>query len=1501
MKKILRISAFMLFALIGVHLSFAGAREKYKLKVTAEVASSDYSYGKVAAQFESISGSGGSSSWNGSSWVTSYEYSKSAPTPPETFNDYRTKGLTSEAKFNSYYYEGGIDMGVYLYAEPYVRTNGNEVADGDMGYAFDYWEITGDDGINMKSYVQNLYFVWNHKNKSGDDPNNPTEATLRAVAHFKRVDSTVSSDVTKVKGYFRIQNEATDKYVDVTGPFSAAPSLDYKEAESSAGTVMYVEAVEDGDSYRLTHLRSQGIDVVATDRLSSDEYINTLADLQDLVSGAISGDNNFNDIAYGLVGKGFTHGYTNIARATVGTVFWIVAGALGERMDEGEVADGYTAEDYIAVAENFNKYVTATLDLGIRMKPVEGKENTVQVYFDVPSFQCVSNWYNTRFATISTGKNRHDVFASAMRSMSTFLKNRFKMDLETFYAADIKLFNDWGYDITEDYTVNKEGNIELDFDRIFSDPILLFNWIKMVGYYIINPDADNSHGLSGLGFGDLAGNLDQHYLTRMLKSYLPRIHHNSRAYLINGRVGSDDKAGGSFDTSEIGTLGFASGAELATAGTYANWKLCPIDNIEQKFVVNHKHPDAEKFDGTKTLTFGASALYYDFPVQVREDNATSIFTLSKELFTTTIKGSTYTFNMVEPKEVVAPGTPFLIKTPEGESSQLDIPNDWVFGEVVNGSEPEEFAKMSVYAETEAPQSPMAGVFLRTSLNDETNMSLYGLEKDDIYTLSQFDGTQYKNLAFTAPTDDETYLHANEAVYLISSMEGQEPVEIPADQALASLENSFVYIGEPEVGEEPENPAVTKIKGYFRIQNVGNEKYVEVTGPFTARPDQDYTAAEKSAGTIMYVEAVQDGDADSYRITHLRSQGIDVVSVKDLSADDYLKVLENIDILNAGEELFNTIAYELVRQGYQYGYTNIGRATVGSVFLMVASLLDTFNNSNKSGQLEGYEYQKGDYYAVAADFNREVTAKLDLGIRMEPVSFEDKTVRVYFDVPSLKPVCEWYKNPDATIESEDGDKKNRHDVFASAMLAMGEKMKDYHLETFYDSDIKLFKSWGYDIAAKYSDAKNGDNIELKFHDIFSDEILLFNWIKMIGYYLLNPEKDTDHKIGEFFGGVDLAGAAKKHYLTGMLVNYLPRIHPNSRAYLINGRVGDDDKAGGTFNESEVGTLGFASRDEVATADKYANWRLCPVDNKSDNGKFMVSVAHETDFSNHDFKRYSDLYDEAYYNAFCFDFPVSAADDNTNFYTMGEIKEKTATTGWWSSESNTSSYTVYYTDIVEIEDEVLGIQTPFILQSKANAADIQLMVGNGSFTYDSLNPADNAQPDNSFVMGDDETVDQYSFGGELRLLAVDDENEEPSDKKALGMVGVLLKTQNTPEELQKNWNISPESYTYTFGTTEFGGKYNAPVNSNINTHLSFSDEKKESIGANEVIFASPYKINYGMLLFGEPTDDSIVTGVEGVTVDNSQEMDNTYYNLQGIRVANPIPGNIYIINGRKIVFK
>lgn len=637
-----------------------------------------------------------------------------------------------------------------------------------------------------------------------------------------------------------------------------------------------------------------------------------------------------------------------------------------------------------------------------------------------------------------------------------------------------------------------------------------------------------------------------------------------------------------------------------------------------------------------------------------------------------------------------------------------------------------------------------------------------------------------------------------------------------------------------------------IDGYFRIQTLagqqnGNQNYVEVTGPFTAKPNLSYAEAEKSAGTVMHVSAVEDNG--SYKLTSLRCQGIDVVG-EAIDPDDYVDLL--LDAISSGE----SPVYAIVRGGFEYGYTSIARATVGTVFWFVASSLESYTSKDD-------DFLVGDYVAVAEDFNKEVTANLDLGIRLLPVQGMERTVQVYFDVPSLDIVSNWYKDTEATLPTTTNAK--RHDVFKNAMKTMTKYLagKGINLETFLQSDINLFKGWGYDIEKNYP-ATDG-KIVTDFDHIFSDPILLFNWIKWVGYYILNSEKDPENRFQAFVQNLPLGigGMVDKvnnHYLTSLLVNYLPRMHYNSRAFLINGADN---------------SLDFGNENEANNAGGNGKWVLQPIDNV--NQKFVVA---------HKYLKKDGDGITADYSALYYDFPVTVVDtQNTDTYKLGSQL--------YYNVNPEDNMKYVYNKVDYLEGEIPAL-TPFILRTKDGGSS-QLKVGTGTYVFEPIAPAGpgepekDAIPEGSLPVKDDEVTVQYASATTYSLDS--------------SLKGVLLPTSLQNGDLQNLWGIDSEIYPFN----------------EIGDHVGFNSSNNGSLAANEAVYA-PVDMEPELdedsevkpfVYIGDPEevdedDEDDSSGLSTVIVDGEKGK-TVIYDLRGVRVDKPLPGNIYIINGQKVIVR
>lgn len=655
-------------------------------------------------------------------------------------------------------------------------------------------------------------------------------------------------------------------------------------------------------------------------------------------------------------------------------------------------------------------------------------------------------------------------------------------------------------------------------------------------------------------------------------------------------------------------------------------------------------------------------------------------------------------------------------------------------------------------------------------------------------------------------------------------------------------------------------AEVMIDGYFRIQTAAgkadNGNYVEVSGPFTAKPQLTLQEAERSAGSIFYIKAVKDDNGQDYRLVNLRSQGIDA-SKDAVSPDDY------IDINDQSGNWGTTSTWQMAQIGFRYGYTSMARVVIGNLFYTVAEMLDS--------RADGYvpDHVKGDFINVTNQFNRDVLANLDLGIRLQPVEGEERTVQLYFDVPVMDSATDWvtdYDNPDGHAQ-----------VFEKAMNTMSGFMMDNSivLEWFCDKDIELFNKWGYDIMGKYGDIYGQaeilgltvNYIPAGFKRIFSDPDLLFNWIKLLAYYYANPGEDPfdEYRLGfirALFGSV----TESENELMSLMMQYFPRLNPGSRVFLIDGRVLNDSgdvTSTGTHWDAAGHTLGFASSHEVSIAGENGKWVLQPMG--EDNGqRFYVTADRILDGINGDDANHD--YSQGRYNACYFDFPVRTTADNIRFYTISDPKYKEV------GKNILGNPILYrYFDLKPLDD-VLEPLTPFLLECTGDdEMEIELAVD-----YDT-----------QFRHFSEPAIEITDPSGAPRKPAA-----RITDKRDV-LDGVLLDTPYTTEGLKNYGGLVQDANrpVYAFFSDEVNAK----------NHIGFND-KAEMIPANQAVFVSSKNEPWAKGVFiGEPNDNNVTSAIAGVDADSAGEAQTIIYNLQGMRVTEPVAGQIYIINGRKVMLR
>ncbi len=638
-----------------------------------------------------------------------------------------------------------------------------------------------------------------------------------------------------------------------------------------------------------------------------------------------------------------------------------------------------------------------------------------------------------------------------------------------------------------------------------------------------------------------------------------------------------------------------------------------------------------------------------------------------------------------------------------------------------------------------------------------------------------------------------------------------------------------------------------IGGYYHVKNAGGE-YMNVTGPFTANANCTEGALLNNPGSVFYITMTPE-DKGTYVLGNLASQGIDLA--KDTyEGDNYADIIGELTLSNLDP-------MSMVIKGYNYGYTAIARAALSTVFAFVAEHLE-----NHGEGVDGYT--KGEFMAVTEDFNKEVLANLDMHLRTQPLA--ENEMYIFVDMPDFQTVVDWYADP-----------KN-HDRFYRATIAMNKWLLDSTDGMFMTTtDFDQLKDWGFDAAdytefttltepVEVNDVTISEVYTYTFDNVFSNKDFLFYWIKLFAYRLLKNDPDDLYKsllgtYGDTIG--DAAAMLDQHTITRLLFSQLEAFKPDSRIYFISGNVVD-----GKYNEEEK-HLGFAvDQAALEAAGDNAKWTVEPIE----EGAAVLSLTLPTEIERWTFKLYTD--------AKMYDFPVKVNDEDVTLNTIGGIKTKEDLLG------NIHRY-------VELQLAEGGIpaQVPFVIEAKDKASATLCLNAPTAANVPVLEVIVPEQPAPSFTVSDDVVSSMKS----RRRVAF----------SGSGLKGTLLPASN--DDLSQLWGTEAQKL-YAFGETQKTEKRDGDnvEQTQIDYHSGFTAAGAKDLKANEVVFAEPASASsrataapYDQILIGEPQFNT-QTGVENVAVDAADGV-KTFYDLHGRRVAQPAAGNIYVVDGQKILFR
>lgn len=233
----------------------------------------------------------------------------------------------------------------------------------------------------------------------------------------------------------------------------------------------------------------------------------------------------------------------------------------------------------------------------------------------------------------------------------------------------------------------------------------------------------------------------------------------------------------------------------------------------------------------------------------------------------------------------------------------------------------------------------------------------------------------------------------------------------------------------------------------------------------------------------------------------------------------------------------------------------------------------------------------------------------------------------------------------------------------------------------------------------------------------------------------------------------------------------------------------------------------------------------------------------------------------YTALYLDFPVTAIGDGMTCYTLLPLQKK-----------EISGEMITYTEFSEPLTEEIPVRTPFIVElNSKNGGEVKFSVtGNNILS--------------NFVLENPQGVldiAEYSYGVQHAPARVASDDSP--------MQGVLLPTEISNDSLDWEDELNESNPLYRL----------QPVQLGYAKHLGFANATAGTLSANEAYLKPGEPLSNDIMLIGEP-DQYMVTGIETIGADSTQKAD-TLYDLSGRQVVKAHSGEIYILNGKKILVK
>ena len=644
--------------------------------------------------------------------------------------------------------------------------------------------------------------------------------------------------------------------------------------------------------------------------------------------------------------------------------------------------------------------------------------------------------------------------------------------------------------------------------------------------------------------------------------------------------------------------------------------------------------------------------------------------------------------------------------------------------------------------------------------------------------------------------------------------------------------------------------VKAIDGYYRIQNgygitENNGKsedghYVQVTDAAWAAPNQTADETKTEPGSVIYLKATPVSD-DMLRVENLRSQGIEVVG--GTARKDFM------ELYNSLGDMTDEQRYEYLRKAQQEGYIFTGRALLEAGIYAVANEL-----------VKGYEAPEG-VKTLSSEFNKQIADVLDIDMYMTRTQLSNGQ-----EAWTLKEhVLNFDKISDFVTKNmsrfQEGFKAMRK-VWGTTT---GETIEAYEVKTLSDlgyniKDDKTLSSGDYPVTL------NADgSCQTSYEAIFTHPELLYYWLKLNVWKMLNdPEKYKD-ALHSMTGSDYLYNAFKEVGSHETVMRYIRRLHYDTDYYLIDGYVSNGAEGDEGDKYTNLGRFGFCNNNstksiypaELSTAKDGGKWVLKQVTADDDN-YFGITASN----------KFQGL-DGHYYSTLCVDFPidVTKCSQGLHFYSvdgnLGEAETREYSDG--------QKWTYRFITLNEITD-VVPAGLPVIVETEnTDASNNRIVPVVSDKTYEGTTLLKGI----FFNAGKSNASDTYGS-------AIENIMENLFD----------YQYDNMADALNHRFGISYDATSQKIFTLQKNANdTHNPMGFYHYTGTSLSHNKAFMVIDNSDVSAGA-KIYIGY-------QDGAATGIDNINVDATQPHTDAIYDLQGRRVAKPMQGGIYIINGKKVV--